>query len=309
MVGLLRLPRRASIQKTEAGRSAGIHSGAGLLFGLRRLAWVRKSNTILRERSKSGWLSCDTAGNLGLLMPFPLAHPAAVLPLRRYCPRYLSFPALIIGSLSPDFGYVFGHLHTDWFSHRFWAGSFGFCLPAGLLIVWLFYLVRSPLLGILPGRCQELLSPLCRRPAGPWLALPVSVLIGAWTHDLLDSLSHPDGWLVEQIPALRQPVFRFGTTGVPACEFLYAGFTFFGAAWLAGCYLRWLGLATEAPALRRTATRWSCALLFGAATLALATVGRGGHQLLGLIPLGIVTGVVVLGFLVATVWLFAEKQS
>ena len=34
MVGLLRLPRRAPIQKTEAGRSAGIHSCASLLFGL-----------------------------------------------------------------------------------------------------------------------------------------------------------------------------------------------------------------------------------------------------------------------------------
>jgi len=59
-------------------------------------------------------------------MPFPVAHPAAVLPLRRYCPRYLSFPALVVGSLSPDLGYLFGHLHADWFSHRFWAGSFGF---------------------------------------------------------------------------------------------------------------------------------------------------------------------------------------
>jgi hypothetical protein len=85
-------------------------------------------------------------------MPFPVAHPAAVLPLRRYCPRYLSFPALVVGSLSPDFGYVFGHLQVDRFSHRFWAGSFGFCLPAGLLIVWVFYLVRAPLLAILPGR-------------------------------------------------------------------------------------------------------------------------------------------------------------
>ena len=28
-------------------------------------------------------------------MPFTLAHPAAVLPLKRFCPRYLSFPALI----------------------------------------------------------------------------------------------------------------------------------------------------------------------------------------------------------------------
>ena len=242
-------------------------------------------------------------------MPFPVAHPAAVLPLRRYCPRYLSFPALIAGSLSPDFGYLFGPLQMDWFSHRFWAGSLGFCLPVGLLIVCGFYLVRGPLLEILPGRYKELFLPLCRRPAGPWLAVPVSVLIGAWTHDLLDSLSHPDGWLVEGIPALRQRVFSLGATGVPVCDLLYAGLTFCGAAWVAGCYLHWLGKATGAPALRRTAMRWSCALLFGAAMLALATVGRGEHQLLGLISLGIVTGVVVLGCVAGTAWLFAGKQS
>ena len=36
-------------------------------------------------------------------MPFTLAHPVAVLPFSR-C-RYCHFPALVIGSLSPDFVY------------------------------------------------------------------------------------------------------------------------------------------------------------------------------------------------------------
>jgi hypothetical protein len=133
------------------------------------------------------------------------------------------------------------------------------------------------------------------------------VLIGAWTHDLLDSLTHSDGWLVEHIPALQQPVSWVGATRAPVFDFLYAGFTFCGAAWLAHCYLRWLGQATGSPALRRPATRWSCALLFGAATLALARAGRGVDQLLGLIPLGIVTVVVVLGFVAATAWLFSAR--
>src|SRR6185503_14629770 len=99
-------------------------------------------------------------------MPFPLAHPAAVLPLRRFCPRYLSFPALIIGSLSPDLGYLSGSFRLDVFSHRFLAGSFGFCLPAGLLLLLAFYLVRSRVVGILPARYRPVLSPLCQRPIG-----------------------------------------------------------------------------------------------------------------------------------------------
>ena len=90
-------------------------------------------------------------------MPFPLAHPAAVLPLRRCCPRYLSFPALVIGSLCPDSGYLF---HAGNFSHRFLAGSFGFCLPVGLVLVLVFYGVRRPVIGILPASYRRLLLPL-----------------------------------------------------------------------------------------------------------------------------------------------------
>jgi hypothetical protein len=242
-------------------------------------------------------------------MPFPVAHPAAILSLRRYCPRYLSYSALVVGSLSPDFAYVIGHLHAGRFSHRFWAGSFGFCLPVGLLIVWVFHLVRSPAVEFLPDRHRKLLRPLCRQSPESWLAFPVSVLIGAWTHDLLDSLSHPDGWLVEQISALRHPVYWLRATGQPVHALLYTGITFCGAAWLAGCYLRWLQQVTGSPVLGRPATRWSCALLFGAVTLALATAGRGDHKFLDLLPLGIVTVAMVLGFLAATLWLFTAKPG
>jgi hypothetical protein len=94
---------------------------------------------------------------------------------------------------------------------------------------------------------------------------------------------------------------------VPVCDLLYAGLTFCGAAWLAAYYLRWFEQATCATALHRPATRWCCALLFGAAMLALATAGRGNHRFLGLISLGIVTVVVVLGFLAATAWLFNAR--
>ena len=99
-------------------------------------------------------------------MPIPLAHPAAVLPLCRFCPRYLSFGALVIGSLLPDVAYTIDDLNKfsrtlvflfgpsvgyseyvrnawDWddFSHTF-AGSLGFCLPVGLLLLYGFLALR-----------------------------------------------------------------------------------------------------------------------------------------------------------------------
>jgi hypothetical protein len=167
-------------------------------------------------------------------MPYPLAHPAAILPFRRYCPRYFSFPALVIGSLTPDIGYCFGQLHVDWFSHRFLAGAFGFCLPVGLLLLLVFYAIRSPVASILPARYRPAFLPLCRHPAGSPLAIVVSLLIGAWTHQFLDSITHRDGWVVEQLPMLQSSLPWVGHE-LEFCDLLYAVFTFLGVAWLAVC--------------------------------------------------------------------------
>src|SRR5579872_1927354 len=132
-------------------------------------------------------------------MPFTLAHPAAVLPFRRYCPRYFNFPALIIGSLAPDIGYCFGRLRVDEFSHRF-VGSLGFCLPVGLLMLGMFYGLRHPIVGMLPASQRKVFLPLCERPPGSLLAIIISLLIGAWTHLLWDSFTHKNGWLAVHLP-------------------------------------------------------------------------------------------------------------
>src|SRR6266478_4359327 len=114
-------------------------------------------------------------------MPFPLAHPAAVLPLRRYCPRFFSFPALVLGSITPDLGYFFGKSSVDEFSHRL-LGSVVFCLPIGLILLGLFYMLRSAVVGILPVRYQRVFQPLCQRPPGSLFVNVLSLLLGAWTH-------------------------------------------------------------------------------------------------------------------------------
>lgn len=49
-------------------------------------------------------------------MPFTLAHPAVVLPLRH---RLLHQEALIIGSMSPDFLYFLYGQASQSFGHRF----------------------------------------------------------------------------------------------------------------------------------------------------------------------------------------------
>src|SRR5262245_3931724 len=113
-----------------------------------------------------------------LVMPFPLAHPAAVLPLRRWCPKYLSFAALVIGSLTPDLGNC---LNWDNFSHSI-PGSFAFGLPLGMVSLWILYRIRAPLVETLPDPHREALLPFCTPRHEPMLICLVSLLIGNWTH-------------------------------------------------------------------------------------------------------------------------------
>src|SRR5437868_2239063 len=140
-------------------------------------------------------------------MPFTLAHPAAVLPLRRFCPRVLNFPALLVGSVVPDIGYWSGPLELGEFSHSA-TGSFALDLPAGVVMLAAIYLLRSPVRPRLPAQYRVFLDPVWDRPRGTFLAILISLFIGIWTHLLWDSFTHNHGWLVERVSALQTPLFH-----------------------------------------------------------------------------------------------------
>jgi hypothetical protein len=176
-------------------------------------------------------------------MPFPLAHPAAVLPLRRYCPRFLSLPALVIGSITPDLGYFFVSRHLDELTHRL-LGTFVFCLPVGLILLSLFYAFRSAAVGILPGRYQRVFQPLCQRPSGTWSANIFSLLIGSWSHLVWDSFTHQDGWLVGHLTILQSPLAVVAGRTMRVCHVLWYASSFLGVAWVFLCYIRWQRAAT-----------------------------------------------------------------
>lgn len=104
-------------------------------------------------------------------MPYPFAHPAAVLPLIRPMGRLGVPAALVIGSMVPDAWYLVpGMVRAD--SHSF-AGLFWFCLPVGFVL----YLVWKG-----------------SRPRAPAPAVAVSVLVGALTHFGWDAIAHSVAW-------------------------------------------------------------------------------------------------------------------
>ncbi len=217
--------------------------------------------------------------NVNSAMPFPLAHPAAVLPLRRFCPRWLDFPALVIGSVVPDAGYLISPGHLAPFTHRLIAGTFVFCLPVGFLLWLAFDWLRNPIIARLPLSYRVTFPP--RRPPGPWQPFrgAFSLLLGTLTHWLLDSSTHWNGCFVRHSAALQRPLVRIGHGYLPAFDALYYLCTFLGTLFLTAAYLNWLSRASQSPLLRSTGVSLGSAILAGAATTVVAWNCRTGPAL------------------------------
>lgn len=188
-------------------------------------------------------------------MPATFTHPIAVLPFRRFCPASLNMAGLVIGSMSPDFGYYFNRFPTATFAHTI-VGTFFVCLPTGMVALALFYLLRRPLCFVLPQPHRGALMHLAsNRSPLHWpacLSAIASILIGAWTHTIWDSFTHRGAWPVEHIPLLREPVFHVGSTAFAGSYVLQQLSTFGGGAVLAIAYLKWLHRHRTAAATAQT---------------------------------------------------------
>lgn len=175
-------------------------------------------------------------------MPGTFSHPLAVLPLRRFTPRPLNFAALVIGSMTPDFGYFIDRFDLARFAHTL-TGSFLACLPTGVAMLILFYLFAKPICYVFPSPHREVLSPLCPsfpRQLSVWLMILLSLLLGAWTHIFWDAFTHLDGWFVERIAFLRAPAFQTGSSTTHVYLALQEGSTLVGFPILAIAYWIWL---------------------------------------------------------------------
>jgi hypothetical protein len=171
-------------------------------------------------------------------MPFPLAHPAAVLPLKRYFSRWLNFPALVIGSVIPDAAYVFQSDDISGLSHQA-LGSIAFGLPIGFLMLAILYALRKPTVEMLPDPARRLFRSVCRRPIGPlWLAA-VSLIIGIWTHVFWDSFTHTYGWITTHVSILQAPLFIFAGRTARVCHVLGYASTFAGVGFLFVAIEKW----------------------------------------------------------------------
>lgn len=178
-------------------------------------------------------------------MPFTLAHPAAVLPLRYL--RYLRTAPLIIGALVPDVPDYLPHSFMEHLrrmdprldTHSL-ACSYSVDLPLGVVLLALAVLLREPLTVLLPARarslCLHALEPF-RGSVRAWLwALP-AIYLGILTHLLWDSFTHGNGWAVKHIAFLSRTVV-IGSYSGEVCHVLQYLSSVIGLLIVALWYLR-----------------------------------------------------------------------
>lgn len=136
-------------------------------------------------------------------MPFTASHAAAVLPLHRY--TKLPLTALMVGSMAPDFGYIFSYEASRQLTHSF-AGLFVFCLPVGLL-VWLFYvaILEKATITLLSDRWHTRFAHTDAITPALIARASIAIILGAATHLLWDAFTHRGTFVTRAFPALLGP--------------------------------------------------------------------------------------------------------
>jgi hypothetical protein len=152
------------------------------------------------RRDRSTFEKREVAG-----VPFTFAHPAAVLPLR----RFLWFPGLAVGSMAPDVAYYLPVPGGPETTHSV-TGLLGADFLLGILLLATGRLVLAPLLAVSSRGWRARVAPpgLIAR-LRTWRARIVaagSLIVGAATHLAWDAVTHTDGAAVRHWPVLRVSV-------------------------------------------------------------------------------------------------------
>lgn len=109
--------------------------------------------------------------------------------------------------MSPDFEYFLRLNIKSCYSHTL-LGVFWFDLPISLLVAFIFHLaIRKKIISNLPTFLQSRLNPFysfnwLMHLKRNWVAVFLSIVIGAYSHLLWDSFTHKTGYFVSLLPLL-----------------------------------------------------------------------------------------------------------
>ncbi|WP_431677640.1 DUF4184 family protein [Kitasatospora sp. KL5] len=186
-------------------------------------------------------------------VPFTLSHVAAVVPLLGRGPGggWVA-SGLVAGSMAPDVPFFADSLLPGVYrhgalTHRWWAvPTVDVAIAAGMAAVWQ-GLLREPLTGLLPAGLPVPAGAVPLRGAAGAGAFALSAAVGAATHVVWDSFTHPGRAGVRAVPVLGRPL----AGGVPVCTALQYGTSVLGLAVLGEKVRRSARTASAGPAAGR----------------------------------------------------------
>ncbi|MDZ5620439.1 DUF4184 family protein [Nocardioides sp. HM23] len=133
-------------------------------------------------------------------MPMTLAHPAAVLPLRR---SGLPMIALVAGSMVPDIPLFLSWVRGYEITHSLVGVLVVDVVLASVVVLVWFRWIRDAVVDMSPGPVRARLAEHVRLTSRQWLLVPLAGSVGAATHLLWDSFTHPGRWGPRHIEWLR----------------------------------------------------------------------------------------------------------
>lgn len=170
---------------------------------------------------KAYWKTISFESKL-LDMPFTFAHPAIILPFYKSKTFSRFFTLLVIGSMSPDFEYFLRLQTYSKYSHTI-PGIFYFCIPASLVIFFLYEKVIKPELTRYFLQKEVTTISIIRSNTDILLGI-TAIVIGAFSHILWDSFTHIGGFFVTHYPIFFQQYFG----SIPMFKILQHGSTLVG---------------------------------------------------------------------------------
>ncbi len=173
-------------------------------------------------------------------MPFTPAHPAILLFLKPFKKLPVSWTALFIGSIIPDFEYFIWMSPSAYVSHTM-LGIFIFNLPMTFIMAFLWHQLLFPVLikriHFFHQRIQlEEYPDFMEWIKKNWILFFTSAFIGILTHLAWDSFSHADGYLVHRIPFLLEFI-QIGGRAIRTCYVMWYISTLLGMSTLIFWYV------------------------------------------------------------------------
>lgn len=173
-------------------------------------------------------------------MPFTAAHAITALPFRR---TRLNTAALVVGCLSPDFEYFLRLVPRGSFGHTF-SGVLLLDLPLSLALLCLFQRYVADALAATAPRLfplrQGSVEKIFTWDIQAFLVMVFSILLGAATHVIWDTFTHPAFWPYRHLPLLRYSLQLPFDRSIEVFKLLQYGSTAFGLCVLAVLWRRWV---------------------------------------------------------------------